>query len=131
MFARLAGRPCRVTYSYTRIKKGNTMKNCISLMICFMVTAGALTSVMASQPVDRGPEIINLKMGVMELRFQHWKHQTSVKNDCFNCHKTKIGVIDGWSKETAHKVCIPCHDLESKGPVQCHECHNKESKPKQ
>lgn len=76
-------------------------------------------------PKDRGREIIMLKMGVMELRFQHWKHQTNVHNDCFNCHKTKIGVIDGWSKDVAHKVCIPCHDLENKGPVQCHECHKK------
>jgi len=74
-------------------------------------------------PKDRGREIINLKMGVMELRFQHWKHQTNVHNDCFNCHKTRIGVIDGWNKDVAHKVCIPCHDLENKGPVQCHECH--------
>ncbi len=76
-------------------------------------------------PKDRGREMINLKMGTMVLPFNHWKHQSDLSNDCFNCHKTKIGVIDGWSKDVAHKVCIPCHDLENKGPVQCHECHRK------
>ena len=74
---------------------------------------------------DRGPEVINLRMGNMDLKFQHWQHQTSVRNDCFNCHKTRIGQIDNWGEESAHKICIPCHDLENKGPVLCRECHNK------
>ena len=101
------------------------MKMCMLLMTGILIVSGYLTSAMADTPKDRGREIINLKMGVMELRFQHWKHQNDVHNDCFNCHKTKIGVIDGWSKDVAHKICIPCHDLENKGPVQCHECHKK------
>ena len=74
-------------------------------------------------PKDRGPDIINLKMGVMVLPFQHWKHQSTGNFECFNCHKAKIGKIDGWSEAFAHKTCIPCHELENKGPVQCHECH--------
>jgi predicted CXXCH cytochrome family protein len=74
---------------------------------------------------NRGPEFINLKMGNMDLQFRHWQHQTSAQNDCFNCHKTKIGQIDDWGEASAHKICIPCHDLENKGPVLCRECHNK------
>jgi hypothetical protein len=101
------------------------MKKITLFLAGLFIVSGSFTTVLAEQPKDRGREIINLKMGVMELRFQHWKHQTDVHNDCFNCHKTKIGVIDGWNKDVAHKVCIPCHDLENKGPVQCHECHKK------
>jgi predicted CXXCH cytochrome family protein len=101
------------------------MKKCLVLASSIFILSGYALSAMAATPKNRGPEFINLKMGTMELRFQHWKHQTSLQQDCFNCHKTKIGVIDGWSKEAAHKICIPCHDLENKGPVQCHECHKK------
>jgi len=106
------------------------MKRLMSLVITIIFTLILSSSISfaaeKSDPSkDRGPEFINLKMGVMELKFQHWKHQTSLHNDCFNCHKTKIGVIDGWSKDVAHKVCIPCHDLENKGPVLCQECHKK------
>ena len=101
------------------------MKKTIVLIAGLFITSGCLTPVLADPPKDRGREIIKLKMGDMELRFQHWKHQSNVHNECYNCHKTRIGVIDGWSKEVAHKVCIPCHDLENKGPVQCHECHGK------
>ena len=101
------------------------MKKYALLMTGLFIVSGCFTSVGAEPPKDRGRELINLKMGNMDLQFQHWKHQTSVHNECFNCHKTKIGVIDGWSTDVAHKVCIPCHDLESKGPVQCQECHKK------
>ena len=108
------------------------MKRLLSLIVAltFALTLSSTITIAAEKkdaPKDRGREFINLKMGVVELRFQHWKHQTNVHNDCFNCHKTKIGVIDGWSKDVAHKICIPCHDLENKGPVQCHECHKKET----
>jgi hypothetical protein len=101
------------------------MKKSVLLVSALLLFSGFGMSAMADVPKDRGPEIINLKMGTMELRFPHWKHQTAVVNDCFNCHKTKLGVIDGWSKEVAHKICIPCHDLENKGPVTCKECHKK------
>ena len=35
------------------------------------------------------------------------------------------GKIAGWGKESAHTICIPCHDLDDKGPVECHQCHKK------
>ena len=76
-------------------------------------------------PANKGREVINVKMGDMELPFQHWKHQSSLNNECYHCHNTKIGKIDGWSKETAHQICIPCHELEDKGPVTCLQCHPK------
>jgi predicted CXXCH cytochrome family protein len=93
------------------------------LVAGLVVLSGYVTVALADAPKDLGRDVIVLKMGVMELRFQHWKHQARTKGDCFSCHKTRIGVIDGWGKDTAHKICIPCHDLENKGPVQCHECH--------
>jgi predicted CXXCH cytochrome family protein len=79
----------------------------------------------ADAPKDRGPEVINLKMKGMVMPFKHWKHQKEAKSDCRDCHSRKIGKIEGWGEDTAHKVCIPCHDLEEKGPVLCHQCHDK------
>jgi hypothetical protein len=78
---------------------------------------------------NNGQEVINLKMGEINLPFKHWAHQKSLNNECFHCHNTKIGKIDGWGKDTAHKICIACHDLEDKGPVACLQCHPK-TKPK-
>jgi hypothetical protein len=101
------------------------MKRFILLMISVLSFPAVSSNVFADAPKDLGPEVINLKMGTMNLPFQHWKHQTSLHKECYNCHKTKIGQIDGWGKEVAHKICIPCHDLENKGPVLCQECHKK------
>jgi Cytochrome c7 and related cytochrome c len=96
-------------------------------VILYLTLMLSSTLVLAAEkktlPANRGPEIINFKMGAIDLQFQHWKHLTSLQVECFNCHKTKIGKIDGWNKEFAHKICIPCHDLGNKGPVDCHECH--------
>ena len=79
----------------------------------------------AGIPKSNGPEVIHLKMGELELPFQHWKHQKSLHDECYHCHATKIGKIDDWSKNTAHKICIACHELEEKGPVSCRQCHSK------
>lgn len=80
----------------------------------------------AAAPKDPGPEIINLKMGVMVLPFSHRHHQKELNQECFHCHPKKSGgKIENWSKDTAHKICISCHDLEEKGPVECKQCHTK------
>jgi hypothetical protein len=80
----------------------------------------------AETPKNVGPEIINLKMGVMVLPFSHRKHQTFLNSECFHCHPKKTGgKIESWNKETAHQICISCHDLEEKGPVECKQCHKK------
>jgi len=76
-------------------------------------------------PAIKGPEVIKLKMGDTVLPFKHWVHQKNLNNECFHCHNTKIGRIDDWGKDTAHKVCIACHELEDKGPVTCPQCHPK------
>jgi hypothetical protein len=109
---------------YTR--GGNQfMERLIPLLAGLLVTFGIAATVLAEPPRDPGPEVINLKMGVMVLPFTHAKHARNLNNDCLHCHTRKIGKIEGWGKDTAHKICIPCHDLEDKGPVECHQCHKK------
>jgi len=79
----------------------------------------------AAAPEDRGPKNIEMKMGKKTLNFTHHRHQQLTKNQCWECHDKKKGKIDGWGEATAHKLCIPCHDLNEKGPVACKSCHKK------
>jgi hypothetical protein len=84
----------------------------------------------AQTNVDKGREVINLKMGWMTLQFKHWEHQKRVNYECFQCHTGKVGVIQGWGENTAHDLCIPCHELGAKGlgekgPTECSQCHKK------
>jgi hypothetical protein len=75
---------------------------------------------------NAGPEIVTLKMGEKVFELKHWQHQKSAKKGgCTNCHRGEIGKIEGWNQEFAHMVCIPCHDLNDKGPVNCKDCHKK------
>ncbi|GAB7025540.1 cytochrome c3 family protein [Geotalea toluenoxydans] len=98
-----------------------------AVLIILLLSIGVLSAVaFAATPKNPGPEIINLKMGVMILPFSHRKHQQDLNNECFHCHPKKTGgKIDNWNKETAHQICISCHDLEEKGPVECKQCHKK------
>ncbi len=89
-----------------------------SFFVCSTAYAG-------STPQGAGPEVIHMKMGAVQLPFQHWKHQVNNGSECFHCHKADGGKIKGWGKETAHELCIPCHDLNDKGPVECKQCHKK------
>ena len=65
------------------------------------------------------------KMG--EVKFEHKKHQELLKKNCKTCHVKKIGKIEGFGKDVAHKLCIDCHKTKSngKGPVTCKACHKK------
>lgn len=103
------------------------MKRKFLVVVAAMALSGGATIALADTAQNNGPEIINLKMGDTSLAFQHWKHQKQLKgkNDCFRCHKVELGKIEGWGTETAHTVCIPCHDLNDKGPVECKGCHKK------
>lgn len=83
------------------------------------------TVVMAAAPENKGPQVIKLKMGNKTIEFTHHKHQKVTKNQCWECHDKKIGKIENWGEATAHKLCIPCHDLNEKGPVACKSCHKK------
>ncbi len=103
------------------------MKQSIFVVLAVAALSSGSTLVLADTAQNNGPEIINLKMGDTSLAFKHWKHQKALtgKNDCFRCHKVEIGKIEAWGKETAHTICIPCHDLSDKGPVECKGCHKK------
>ena len=94
----------------------------LALLLAFL---GAASTVVAETLKNPGPEVINFKMGVLQLPFQHWKHQKLAKDDCLQCHDRQGEKIKGWGEASAHKICIPCHDLDSKGPVLCNECHKK------
>lgn len=101
------------------------MRRYIVFLICLIII-GTCPIAVAEPPKNIGPDIVNLKMGVMIVPFQHQKHQRILNNECFHCHnKNTAGKIQGWGKETAHVICIACHDLEAKGPVECHQCHSK------
>lgn len=98
----------------------------VVLMVALMSMSGISAPVFADPPKSVGPEVINLKMGIMVLPFPHRKHQAQLNNECFHCHsKNSPGKIEGWGQDAAHKICISCHDLEGKGPVECKQCHNK------
>lgn len=100
------------------------MKRVLSIFLVLCVAG--LSAAFAETPKNPGPEVINMKMGVMILPFSHRKHQKDLNNECFHCHPKKTGgKIDNWGKETAHQICISCHDLEEKGPVECKQCHKK------
>jgi hypothetical protein len=71
-----------------------------------------------------GPEIIEFKMGELNLPFEHWNHQKLQESKCFYCHSTNSWLIKVWNKEVAHKMCISCHEQNDRGPVACKECHN-------
>ncbi len=101
-----------------------------SVLVIVMVVLGFSGISMSAQEekvVTGGPEIIIHKMKDSKpLELKHWEHQKRMKkNGCSNCHRGEIGKIEGWDKEFAHMVCIPCHDLNDKGPVNCKECHRK------
>jgi len=96
------------------------------LVLGLLSIAGVSSAATQGKPANSGPEVIKLKMGDMQLPFKHWEHQKNTNNECFHCHNTKIGKIDNWGKDTAHKVCIACHELEDRGPVSCLQCHPKD-----
>lgn len=83
------------------------------------------STALAAAPKGAGPDVINLKTGSVQLPFQHWKHQVYNGSECSNCHKGEGGKIEGWGKEAAHTLCIPCHDMNDKGPVECKQCHKE------
>lgn len=90
-----------------------------------------LSGVSFSAPVENktpaGPEIITFQMGGKPFEFKHWSHQKNNNSNggCTNCHRDEVGKINGWGQEFAHMICIPCHDLNDKGPTSCKECHKK------
>jgi predicted CXXCH cytochrome family protein len=100
------------------------MKLTTALFAVLLMIVGLPLAILAAEtPQDPGPEIIKLKMGDKTLNFLHLKHQHYTNNECFHCHKPQEWKIKKWDKEVAHQVCISCHDLNDKGPVECKGCH--------
>jgi hypothetical protein len=105
------------------------MKLVILLAASLMVIIGFPLSIMAAETPDNiGPNTIKLKMGKNVMDFQHWRHQKANNNECFHCHKVQEWKIKKWDKEVAHEICIACHDLNDKGPVECKGCHGSQVK---
>lgn len=93
-----------------------------------MLLVALLSSIAVHSTVfaGAGAEVISLKTGAEPLPFAHWKHQQANGSECFHCHKgPEGGKIEGWGREAAHGLCIPCHDMNDKGPVECKQCHKK------
>jgi hypothetical protein len=105
------------------------MRKHILVLLTLSLVAGSGYA-MAEEPKDRGPEVVRLKMKDLELPFQHWKHQKGLNDECFHCHSKTLGKIENWGRDTAHNLCISCHELEDKGPVYCRECHKKKKSKK-
>jgi predicted CXXCH cytochrome family protein len=60
--------------------------------------------------------------------FYHNNHVNEVKGDCKVCHELAPGKIEGFGKESAHKLCIGCHEPHDgmpEGPTNCEGCHRK------
>lgn len=97
-----------------------------TIIILLILAACCFASISFAAPAEKtGPKIINLKMGSKTITFTHEKHQKITNNQCWECHADKKGKIENWGEATAHKLCIPCHDLNEKGPVKCKACHKK------
>ncbi len=100
------------------------MKMFSPLFVSILITIGIPFALLAADiPRDIGPEIIKLKMGDIYLNFNHWKHQKSNNNECFQCHNSNGWKIEKWDEEVAHQICISCHQHIKRGPTECNGCH--------
>lgn len=90
-----------------------------------IIAIGALLIFCAGTALAADVITFPAKMG--DVKFNHKKHQELLKKDCKACHAKKIGKIEGFGKDAAHKLCIDCHKTKSngKGPVSCKACHKK------
>jgi predicted CXXCH cytochrome family protein len=101
------------------------MKYNLLILLSGAVILFPLVNVSADTTLNRGPKTITLKTGANGLKFNHHKHQKIARNECWDCHDKSNNKIKNWGKAYAHKICIPCHELDAKGPVKCKECHKK------
>jgi hypothetical protein len=68
------------------------------------------------------PDILKMKNGVT---FTHKKHQSDLNGECKNCHRKGVnsGHVEGFGKDSAHRMCRTCHSMKNAGPVSCKDCH--------
>jgi uncharacterized membrane protein len=60
------------------------------------------------------------------VAFDHRKHVRLVDGYCAACHTAKPGLIEGFDKAMAHRLCIGCHEPREgslEGPLTCPGCH--------
>ncbi len=93
------------------------MKIVSAFALVFFMVGSALAADVMTFPASNG-----------DVTFQHKKHQKLVGN-CKTCHTKKIGKVEGFSKDVAHKLCWDCHKTKSNGkgpiPPNCTGCHKK------
>lgn len=90
------------------------MKRIIAAIVVGVFFAGtALAADVMSLPAKNG-----------NVSFNHKAHADMVK-DCKACHEKTPGKIEGFNKDSAHKLCKGCHEQKKAGPTKCGECHKK------
>ncbi len=89
-----------------------------ALALVFFCAGTALAADVITFPAKNG-----------DVTFNHKKHQQLMKGNCKACHEKKVGKMEGFGKDKAHKLCWDCHKEKSngKGPVppNCKGCHKK------
>ncbi len=85
-----------------------------------LAAALAVFSVSTSMAADT----IVLKAKIGDVTFPHKMHQEML-TDCKVCHEKEPGKIEGFGKDSAHKLCKGCHEAKKQGPVKCYDCHKK------
>jgi predicted CXXCH cytochrome family protein len=93
------------------------MKLMISMLAAALLSAG--TAMAADAPAK--PLTLNAKPGNVTFN-----HKTHAAQKCETCHATPAGgKIEGFNKDSAHKLCVECHKTQAKGPAKCADCHKK------
>jgi hypothetical protein len=73
------------------------------------------------QAPAHGPETITLTAKNGNVTLPHAQHAAMI--DCGTCHgEGPPGAIE-FDRESAHALCIGCHQERGAGPVKCAECH--------
>jgi hypothetical protein len=91
------------------------MKTLITLAACALFAGTALGQETIVLPAKKAGDV----------PFSHQKHKEAL-NSCKPCHSTESGgKIEGFNKETAHKLCTDCHKDSKAGPTTCSGCHKK------
>ena len=91
-----------------------------------LFVAIAAVFVLAAPAFAAPPETLTFETKNGKVAFSHKAHGEKLGGDCTKCHATKAGgKIEGFSKDSAHKLCQGCHKDGGKGPTKCAECHKK------
>ena len=83
----------------------------------------ALVAVAAFAGNALAVDVITMKAKNGNVTFDHKKHQAY--GECKACHEKGPGKIEGFGKDSAHKMCKGCHEEKKAGPTKCGECHKK------